>query len=111
MITKKQYRLMKSVLKSNGTTAQDSQNHKIYTYLASKGFLHKEPVRGYMGYVVTQDGEVEIRKYEDDIYRFKVTTTISLIALVTSIVSIAIGFLSSRSSARCPSGIFSPAFN
>lgn len=53
MITGKQYRLMKSVLKNNGTTAQDTENHEMYRYLASKGFLHKQPVRGYEGYVVT----------------------------------------------------------
>lgn len=53
MITGKQYRLMKSVLKNNGTTAQDTENHEMYRYLASKGFLRKQPVRGYEGYVVT----------------------------------------------------------
>ena len=66
MITGKQYRLMKSVLKNNGTTAQDTENHEMYRYLASKGFLHKQPVRGYEGYVVTQDGEVEMKIYRED---------------------------------------------
>lgn len=84
MITGKQYRLMKSVLKNNGTTAQDTENHEMYRYLASKGFLHKQPVRGYEGFVVTQDGEIEMKIYREDTYRFKVTTTISFIALITS---------------------------
>lgn len=92
MITGKQYRLMKSVLKNNGTTAQDTENHEMYRYLASKGFLRKQPVRGYEGYVVTQDGEVEMKIYREDTYRFKVTTAISFIALITSIISTILKF-------------------
>lgn len=88
MITKKQYRIMQYALRSKGITARDGKDQNICRYLASKGFLHKEQVRGYMGYVVTQDGEIEMKKYQDDDYRFKVTTAISLIALVTSVVSI-----------------------
>lgn len=88
MITGKQYRLMKSVLKNNGTTAQDTENHEMYKYLV----LHKQPVRGYEGYVVTQDGEVEMKIYREDTYRFKVTTAISFIALITSIVSTILKF-------------------
>ena len=88
MITGKQYRLMKSICKNNGTTAQDFENQEIYRYLASKGLLHKQPVRGYAGYVVTQSGEIEMKIYREDTYRFKVTTAISFIALITSIVSV-----------------------
>lgn len=92
MITRKQYKIMKSICKNNGTTAQDAENNEIYHYLASKGFLHKQAVRGYMGYVVTQHGEVEMKIYREDTYRFKVTTIISFIALITSIVSVILRF-------------------
>lgn len=92
MITRKQYQLMKSVYKNNGTTAQDTENLEIYRYLASRGLLHKQPVRGYEGYVITQDGEIEMKLYREDTYRFKVTTAISFIALITSIVSIILRF-------------------
>lgn len=92
MITRKQYQLMKSAYKNNGTTAQDTKNLEIYRYLASRGLLHKQPVRGYEGYVVTQNGEVEMKLYREDTYRFKVTTAISFIALITSIVSIILRF-------------------
>lgn len=88
MITAKQYRLMKKVLKSNGSTAQDHENHELYQYLTYKGFLRKQAVRGYMGYVVTQDGEVEMKAYLEDIYKYYITTAISFVALITSIVAI-----------------------
>jgi succinate dehydrogenase/fumarate reductase flavoprotein subunit len=91
MITSKQYWLMRKILKKNGTTAQDYENHDIYLYLSEKGFLRKQAVRGYMGYVVTQDGEVAMEAYRDDVYRYRITTLISLIALITSIFSLIIG--------------------
>lgn len=91
MITRKQYKKLKSIYRSNGTTAKDSdRNRDLYQFLAGKGYIHKQPVRGYEGYVVTQEGEIEMKAYREDLFRFWVTTIISFIALIASIISIAI---------------------
>ena len=91
MITRKQYKKLKSIYHSNGTTAKDSdRNREMYRFLAGKNYIRKQEVRGYMGYVVTQEGEIEIKAYREDLFRFWVTTIISFIALVVSIISIAI---------------------
>ncbi len=91
MITRKQYKKLKSIYRSNGTTAKDAdRNRELYQFLSQKGYIHKQPVRGYGGYVVTQEGEIEMKAYREDLFRFWVTTIISFIALIASIISIAI---------------------
>lgn len=91
MITHKQYKKLKSIYRSNGTTAKDSdRNRELYRFFAGKGYIHKQKVCGYEGYVVTQEGEIEMQAHREDLFRFWVTTIISFIALITSIISIAI---------------------
>lgn len=91
MITRKQYKKLKSIYRSNGTTSKDfERNRELYLFLSGKGYIRKQEVRGYGGYVVTQEGEIEMKAYREDLFRFWVTTIISFVALITSIVSIAI---------------------
>lgn len=91
MITREQYRMLNSILKSNGTTAKDYPlNREMYDFLFSQQYIKKYDVRGYRGYIVTELGKIEMKAYREDIYRFRITTILSVIAIITSIFSIAI---------------------
>lgn len=90
MITRRQYKKLKSIYRADGTTAKDiNQNRELYRFLSSKGYIKRQEVRGYNGYVVTQEGEIEMKLYREDIFRFWITTIISFVALIASIISIA----------------------
>ncbi len=91
MITRKQYKKLKSIYRSNGTTAKDfDRNRDLYYFLIQKGYIYKCHVRGFAGYIVTQEGEVEMKIYKEDLFRFWVTTIVSFAALVVSIIAIAL---------------------
>ena len=88
MISGKQYRKMKWLVRLNGTTGRDSGKYAdMYKYLLSQDYIRKAEVRGYSGYVVTERGRAAMHAYKTDSFRFWFPSIISLLALAVSILS------------------------
>ena len=86
MISGKQYRKMKWLVRLNGTTGRDSVKYAdMYKYLLSQDYIRKAEVRGYSGYVVTERGLSAMHTYKTDSFRFWFPSIVSLLALAVSI--------------------------
>lgn len=89
MLSPKQFRKLKSIQKSQGTKATDyNENSDLYNFFLRKGFIKKQMIGEYYGFILTPDGDSEIYTYEVEHYRFWVPTTLSIIAIFTSILAI-----------------------
>lgn len=86
MISGKQYRKMKRLVRLCGTTGRDSGKYEdMYKYLLSQDYIRRAEVRGYSGYVVTERGRAAMHVYRTDSFRFWFPSIVSLMALAVSI--------------------------
>lgn len=89
MLTPNQYRKLKSIQKSNGTKAKDyDKNTDLYKFFLQKSLIKRQEVGGYNGFVVTPEGEKELYMYKLERYHFWIPTILSIIAIITSILTI-----------------------
>ncbi len=98
MLTKKQYKFLKKVSKNDIPCGDLRQNNdKAYQYLLRKGFIEEYNVnldgdimeRNLIYYCrVSEDGEVELKIYKQDNYRFWVPTILSIIAIIASFLAV-----------------------
>lgn len=89
MITKFQYKILKKALQDCGYTPKNQRQIDACKYLFGKRCLIRSRERNYE-YEITQEGEVAIKVYFQDISRFWITTVLSIIALITGLFSISI---------------------
>lgn len=89
MITKFQYRILKKALWNYGYNPKNQRQIEACRYLFGKRCL-KRSRDGKHEYEITQEGEVAIKVYFQDISRFWITTVLSIIALITGLFSISI---------------------
>ena len=80
MITKFQYKILKKALKNHGYNPRKQRQIDACTYLFRKNCLSRAR-DGKHEYIISQEGEVAIKAYFQDI---------SIIALITGIFSISI---------------------
>lgn len=91
MITYEQYRKLRTILRANGTLAKDYEKRKdLYDYLLHQQYIKFCIIDCHWGFIVTQQGKVEIKSFKDDHHRFWITTFLSILALILSVVSIII---------------------
>ncbi len=98
MITRKQYNFLKKISKNEIPCDDLIENRDIiFLYLLNQNFIEKYLVcpdndiyeKNAKSYCQTSEkGEVELKLYRQENYRFWVPTIISIIALITSILSI-----------------------
>lgn len=89
MITKYQYKILKKALRNCGFTPSNQREVDACKYLFSKKCFMRSRSQEYE-YEITQEGEVAMKVYFQDISRFWITTVLSIIALITGIFSISI---------------------
>ena len=89
MITKFQYRILKKALWNYGYNPKNQRQMEACRYLLEKRCLRRSR-DGIHVYEITQEGEVAIKVYFQDISRFWITTVLSIIALITGLFSISI---------------------
>lgn len=89
LITKFQYKILKKTLKNCGFNPKNQREIDACKYLFDKKCIQRSR-NGKYTYSITQEGEVAIKAYFQDISRFWLTTTLSIIALITGIFSISI---------------------
>lgn len=98
MLTKKQYKFLKKVSKKETPCDELQENDdRICTYLLSKKFVEtylvcqngdilQENAKSY--YRISQDGEVELKLYKQENYRFWIPTVLSIIAIFASFLAV-----------------------
>ena len=90
MISRKQFNKLRSIAFFGGTTAKDYSKRKcLYDYLHSNDLIRTEEVRGYSGYTVTEKGYAEMYAFRTEHYRFWFPSVVSVLALITSILTLA----------------------
>lgn len=89
MITKFQCKILKKALRNKGFNADGPRETDAARYLFEKKYL-KRSRDGKHEYEITQEGEVAMKVYFQDISRFWITTVLSIVALLTSLFSISI---------------------
>lgn len=89
MITKYQYRLLRAALRDCGVVIKAQRQADACNYLFRKGCLRRSR-DGIHDYEITQEGEIAIKSYFQDVSRFWVTTTLSIIAIIASMISLLI---------------------
>lgn len=89
MITKFQCKILKNALRNQGFTPRNQREIESSKYLFEKKYMRRSR-GGICEYEITQEGEVAIAIYTQDISRFWITTTLSIIALITGLFSISI---------------------
>lgn len=89
MITRFQYRILKKAMRKHGYNPKSQRQRDACLYLFRKKCLNRSR-DGVHEYEISQEGEVAIKAYFQDISRFWITTILSIIALITGIFSISI---------------------
>lgn len=90
MLSPKQYRKLKSIQMFKGTRARDyAKNSDLYKFFLRKGLVKRKEVKGYNGFVITPEGEMELYMYKLERYHFWIPTIISIIALIISFINAA----------------------
>lgn len=89
MITKFQCKILKRALQNKGFDTDGPRETDAARYLFEKKYLRRSR-DGKHEYEITQEGEVAIKVYFQDISRFWITTVLSVIALITGLFSISI---------------------
>lgn len=94
MLTKKQYKFLKKISKNEMYCGDlHESGDKIFLYLLNKKFIETYLVcpdndiyqRNAKSYCrITQDGEVELKLYRQENYRFWIPTILSVFAIIAS---------------------------
>lgn len=84
MITKFQCKILKKALRNKGFNTDGQREADAARYLFEKKYLRRSR-DGKREYEITQEGEVAIKVYFQDISRFWITTVLSIIALITGL--------------------------
>ncbi|MBE5877086.1 MAG: hypothetical protein E7290_09415 [Lachnospiraceae bacterium] len=89
MLAKHHYKKLKQINRTGGTKATDYAKHSsVYSFLASKGYILKSPYQGYEGYIITEEGKLELELCRMERYHFWIPTVLSIIAIIVSIIAI-----------------------
>lgn len=89
MLSTKQYRKLKFIQRMHGTTATDRDKYAdMYNFFLAKGLVKRKEIEGFVGLVITQDGETELYMHKLQSYHFWMPTFLSFIAIITSIAAV-----------------------
>lgn len=89
MLSKEQYKKLRSMVAHHGTDGRDEDKFRdMYKYFLTQDYIRRAAVRGLSGYVVTERGHAAMYAYKTENFRFWFPSVISVLALVASILSI-----------------------